>query len=112
VSPAKILNEPSAIYFEAKDARAVAKFGPDPEGEAAWEAATGLLKKLAMLIEGPFVLGEEVSYADFVMMGFLRHAWRAGGADVLERILRTDESGKLRGVYEGVEGKGLLERSD
>lgn len=74
--------------------------------------ATGELQNLAKLIKGPFVLGEEVSYADFVVVGFLRHAWRAAGIEVLEKVLRTDESGKLRGVYEGVEKKGLLERSD
>ena len=74
--------------------------------------ATEELKNLAKLIKAPFVLGEEVSYADFVVVGFLRHAWRAAGMEVLERVLRTDESGKLRGVYEGVEKKGLLERSD
>lgn len=112
MSPLKILNGSSAIYFAIKDAKDVAEYGPDPEGEAAWEAATQPLKNLAKLIKGPFVLGEEVSYADFVVVGVLRHAWKAGGVDVLERILQTDDSGKLKGVYKGVESKGLFDGRD
>ncbi|RDW63453.1 hypothetical protein BP6252_10998 [Coleophoma cylindrospora] len=114
VSPSnnRILNESSYTYFLVKDAKDVAEYGPDPEGETAWEAATEPLENLAKLVQGPFVLGSEVSYADFVIGGFLRHTWRVAGAEVLERVLRMDESGKLRGVYEGLEEKGLLERSD
>lgn len=107
-----ILNESSHTYFLVKNARDEAAFGLDPEGEAAWDAAMEPLKDLAKLIEGPFVLGEEISYADFVLVGFLRHAWRVGGAVVWERIVGTDESGKLRKVYEGLDSKGFLERSD
>lgn len=114
ISPANtnILNETSHSYFLIKDAKDIALHGPDPEGEAAWVAATEPLKNLATLIQGPFVLGEEVSYADFVMVGFLRHAWRAGGQQIWERVVSVDESGKARGVYEAVERLGLLDRSD
>jgi len=111
LNPTKILNPPSATYFECKDAENILKYGPDLEGEEAWNAAKEPLRKLAGLIQSPFVLGEQISYADFVVMGFLRHAWVVGGENVWERVVGIDESGKLRGLNEAVKEKGLLKKS-
>jgi len=111
LNPTKILNPPSAAYFTRKDAENILEYGPDLEGEDAWDAAKEPLRKLAGLIQSPFVLGEQISYADFVVMGFLRHAWVVGGKKVWERVVGIDQNGKLRRLYEAVKEKGLLEKS-
>ncbi|KAL7930689.1 hypothetical protein V8C35DRAFT_132466 [Trichoderma chlorosporum] len=62
-------------------------------GEVAWSAATPSLKRLADVLNsnssGPFFLGDEASYADFVIVGFFEWC-RCVGDDVFERILSVD----------------------
>lgn len=63
-------------------------------GEAAWEAARPGLDALEDLVKGgefkvdggPFVLGSEVSYADFVIVAVLE-GFRRIGEDLFERIV-------------------------
>ncbi|TKA73768.1 hypothetical protein B0A55_07122 [Friedmanniomyces simplex] len=72
-------------------------------GERAWEAADPGLKELNGLMkeekrnEGPFVLGSEVSYADFVLVALLE-GMRRIGEDLFERIVGGDEG--LLAIYE------------
>jgi glutathione S-transferase len=65
-------------------------------GEAAWEGAEGGLKDLVAILGenggGPFVLGEEASYADFVLAGF----WAF--------MKKLDKEGDLFGRVMGVDG--------
>ncbi|KAK4541562.1 hypothetical protein LTR36_007859 [Oleoguttula mirabilis] len=66
-------------------------------GEQAWKAAeTGTQELKAVLTEhkrseGPFILGSEVSYADFIVVAFFESLRRIG-SDVGERVLGFDES--------------------
>jgi glutathione S-transferase len=65
-------------------------------GEKAWEGAEGGLRELVKVLGehagGPFVLGEEPSYADFVLAGF----WAF--------LKRLDKEGDLFGRVMGVDG--------
>ena len=108
--PRSVLRSDSVAYFEA--ARA-ARFGmplnvleKDKGGEGAWEKAGAGLDTLEELVKGgefkvdagPFVLGSEVSYADFVVVAVLA-GFRRIGEDLFERIVEGREG--LRGVWEG-----------
>ena len=65
-------------------------------GEVAWEGAEGGLRDLVGILGehagGPYVLGEEASYADFVLAGF----WVF--------LKRLDKEGDLFGRVMGVDG--------
>lgn len=82
-------------------------------GEAAWEAAGPGLDALDALLaehkvdDGPFVLGSQVSYADFVVVAILE-GFRCIGDDLFERVVEGRDG--LRGVWEAC-GK-WLERDD
>jgi len=76
-------------------------------GEAAWKAATPALERIAMFLhdtpdDGPFFLGGTVSYADFVLVGFLQFCRRAG-EDVFERVIKVDADGKFERHYKACE---------
>jgi glutathione S-transferase len=107
----------SVAYFNA--ARA-ARFGMPLEeleaqrgGEKAWEAAKLGLDALEALMgefkvdQGPFVLGSQVSYADFVVVAVLE-GFRRIGQDLFMRIVEGREA--LREVWEAC-GE-WLERDD
>ena len=72
-------------------------------GEGAWEAARPGLDALNALMsehkvdQGPFVLGSQVSYADFVIVAVLE-GFRRIGQDLFERIVEGREA--LREVWE------------
>lgn len=117
--PATLLNEPSASFFLRTRAE---RFGQPlarlAESEAVrsgrvWrEAEEGGLAALRELLRedasGPFFLGREVSYADFVFVAFLRFFERVDRRVLFERCVRFDEGfGRL---YEAC-GK-WLERDD
>ena len=82
-------------------------------GEQAWQAAKAGLDDLEALMgqwkvdAGPFVLGSEVSYADFVVVAMLE-GFRRVGEELFERIVEGREG--LRGVWEAC-GE-WLERDD
>jgi glutathione S-transferase len=66
-------------------------------GEAAWEGAEGGWKDLVAILGGngggPFVLGEEASYADFVLAGlwaFFKKLDKDG--DLFGRVMGVDEA--------------------
>jgi len=117
--PRTVLRPESVEWFEA--ARA-ARFGMELDvlervkgGEGAWEKAGPGLDALEELVRGRadgsgggrFVLGSEVSYADFVVVAVLE-GFRRIGRDLFERIVEGREG--LRGVWEGC-GE-FLERDD
>lgn len=104
--PKDVLRPGSVEYFERTRAE---RFGISlPEmaatqgGEKAWEAAVTPLKELAGLIKGPYVLGDEISYADFVVVAFLHFLQRTGGQEVREKVVsgKWDEEGKLGSLYD------------
>lgn len=62
-----------------------------------WEASKAGFGKLAALLErteGPFVLGEKLSFGDFVIVGMIKMFERMGGED-LEMCLREPAVWKL-----------------
>ncbi|KAK7542558.1 uncharacterized protein J3D65DRAFT_220487 [Phyllosticta citribraziliensis] len=97
-TPRVLLADVSATYFE--DTRKV-RFGmplsqleKEKGGAPAWEAAKEPLQKMAALLNqqsGPFFLGNEVSYADFVLVSFLEYAKRTG-QDAYDNIVAVDKS--------------------
>ncbi len=98
--PRNLLNERSKYYFEKTRAE---RFGmtldelekSEKGGEKAYETATPHLKELAELLnetKGPYFMGETVSYADFVIVGFFQFARRAGEDDIFPRIMQIDPS--------------------
>lgn len=72
-------------------------------GEQAWKAAGPGLDALEALMrehkvdEGPFVLGSQVSYADFVVVAVLE-GFRRIGQDLFDKVVDGREA--LRGVWE------------
>jgi len=97
--PRDILNEKSKYYFETTRAE---RFGmsldelekSEKGGENAWENAKPGFKELAELLcetEGPFFMGETVSYADFVVVGAFQFMKRAG-EDIFDRVMKIDPS--------------------
>jgi glutathione S-transferase len=65
-------------------------------GEAAWEAAAPAIGDLVAILRenegGPFVLGEEASYADLIVVAYWAMARKLDrGGDVFERGLGIDE---------------------
>jgi glutathione S-transferase len=94
--PALVLNPPSAQYFqetrEKRFGRPLTELRDDPEigGEKAWEAARPHLRTIGAILgenkDGPWTLGSEPSYADFVVVGYMIMFERIGH---LHDIVRT-----------------------
>jgi glutathione S-transferase len=113
--PAQVLNPPSTRYFqetrEQKFGRPLQELRDDPEigGEKAWEAARPHLRKIGACLsentDGPWMLGREPSYADFVVVGYLIMFERIGH---LPDIVRTggDEFQALWDASEGLRERG------
>ncbi|RMD44799.1 hypothetical protein DV735_g383, partial [Chaetothyriales sp. CBS 134920] len=100
--PKKLLNPPSAEYFVRTRSE---KFGIDLNtwaeregGDKAWAKAAPHLGRLVALLQehpdGPFIEGKTVTYADFVLVGFLRFLERL---DALWHALDVSESAKAGG---------------
>lgn len=63
-----------------------------------WDKAEGAVQEVVeMLREGPFFLGGEVSYADFVWAGFLVFCKNLGEEEVYGEVVRR--SGEGGGVH-------------
>lgn len=112
--PNGLLNPPSAEYFERTRAerfgKALSELERDSGGEPAWARFAPPLKELAGILKaegGPFVLGKEISYADFVIVSFLHFAKRIG-EDIYDRIAAMEPP--LRILYEA--SKSWLKRDD
>ena len=96
-----ILNPRSISYFVRTRKE---KFGmpldelekSEKGGEAAWKNAGPHLSELAVLLkenDGPFFLGEAVSYADFVVVGLFQFLKRISyDNDAFDRAMQTDSS--------------------
>jgi glutathione S-transferase len=116
--PVMLLNPRSAEYFERTRAEIFSMplselEKSDQAGENGWKKAeVGFEGIKAMLEEnndGPYVLGKEVTFADFILAGLwtmLERVDRDG--DVFGRTIGFDES--FRRHYEAC--KGWLERDD
>ena len=100
--PIKLLNNKSASYFNETRAE---RFGmpltelakSDKAGENAWKNAQPGLEEIAKILNedksGPFVMGKEVSFADFIIGGWFRFAKKLDeGGDLFERGLKFDKS--------------------
>lgn len=102
--PEMLLNPVSAEYFYetrnsrwgmplqelAKSARA---------GEVAWQGAEEGMVQLKGLLgenpEGPYIMGNEPTFADFILAGFWRFMERLSkGGDLSERFMKFDKSFK------------------
>lgn len=100
-----ILNENSREYFERTRAEALGKtlqeYASTDGGEEAWIEALPGIKGLGSIIgkeEGPFVMGDTPSYADFVIVGMLQF-FKEVDEDIYERLVKTEpEFGKLYDV--------------
>lgn len=102
--PRNLLNEASATYFRRTRSQ---RFGMPLEqlereigGEKQWEEARPAVQEIGGLLKengGPFLLGKEVSYADFILVGAL-HWFRRSGEGVYERVVEMEPS--LRRLYE------------
>ena len=97
--PKALLNEASLPYWmETREGW----FGPLDELEKgrdqAYEAMAPILKEVSAMLEedasGPFFLGKEVSYADFVWGGYLIFCQRLG-EDVIEGVLERSGNAKV-----------------
>lgn len=94
--PVRLLSEASRPYWyktrEARFGMKLDQVAAERGGQKAWDAAKPYLDQAtAMLKEneaGPFFLGKEVSYADFVWGGFLIFLQRIGN-DVWESFAKT-----------------------
>ncbi|KAL9127177.1 MAG: hypothetical protein Q9217_003885 [Psora testacea] len=112
--PRTLLNPASVEYFErtraARFGMPLAQLEKEKGGENAWKEAEPALKKLGELLKGkggPFFLGEEVSYADFIVVGALE-CFRRLGDGILERMIEIEPA--LGRLYEA--SKQPLERND
>ncbi|KAJ9608693.1 hypothetical protein H2200_006464 [Cladophialophora chaetospira] len=101
--PKVFLNTPSAEYFTKSREKSVGKSLDEyAQGkEQAFEDVKPFVKELggwfAENSEGPFLLGKEVSYADVMVLGWLRMLDRLG---VVDRIFEAEGGGKLKEAYE------------
>ncbi|KAI4122839.1 MAG: hypothetical protein LQ338_005591 [Usnochroma carphineum] len=96
--PRNLLNERSAQYFnETRSKRfgmPLDQFEREKGGDAQWEEVRPTITQVGELLKkkgGPFVLGEEVSYADFILVGLLR-LFKRIGEGVYERAVEMEPS--------------------
>ncbi|KAF9876567.1 glutathione s-transferase [Colletotrichum karsti] len=94
----KLLSERSAKYFWDTRKEFLNMTLPEFEekygGEKAWERAKKPLDESAALLnktEGPFFHGQDVSYADFIFVGFLDFAKKCD-EDIYARIIQASNS--------------------
>ncbi|RYO82489.1 hypothetical protein DL766_006324 [Monosporascus sp. MC13-8B] len=109
--PERLLNEASKPYWyekrEAKVGMPLDRLAREKGGDEAWKAAEPHLRKVTALLgenaDGPFFMGKEVSYADFVWAGCLIF-YRRIGDDVFQKLLDATGDRDLHlKLLEGVE---------
>lgn len=119
--PVTILNEASLGYwYETRRRRlgvTVQELEETKGGEAAYAAAEPHLRGLTALLlrgkeeeGGPFFMGREVSYADFVWVALLAFLERVDGGVFAEVLRRTGDEGVHRALLEAC-GAWLERRS-
>ncbi|KIX97164.1 uncharacterized protein Z520_07278 [Fonsecaea multimorphosa CBS 102226] len=101
--PKTFLNPVSRDYFVATREKAIGMSLDEyasKNTEQAWEDVRPLVKELAGVYaenpQGPFLMGNDVSYADFMVVGFLRMFDRLGAVD---QLFAMDGGEKLKEVY-------------
>ncbi|GAB7358875.1 hypothetical protein MBLNU230_g4098t1 [Neophaeotheca triangularis] len=112
-----ILPERSAEYFhrtrEQRFGMPLAEFERTQGGEGAWDGAGAGFEMLGRLLrerpEGPYALGKEVCYADFVVMGLWVFLRVLGERDLWERV-EGMEGGVFESHFEAC--RGWAERDD
>lgn len=99
--PELLLNPRSAEYFHETRSK---RFGmsldelskSDKAGENAWKNAEPALKAIKDLLHedesGPYVMGKEVSFADFVVGGLWAFMKKLDKGDLYDRLMSTDAS--------------------
>jgi glutathione S-transferase len=93
--PRDLLNDASVPHWMSTRPKwigmSVEEFERRNPAQGAWDKAEGVIHEVTEMLKedesGPFFLGKEVSYADFVWGGFLIFLRRIG-EDVLEEGLR------------------------
>jgi len=102
--PKTFLNPPSRDYFVRSRETAIGMSLDEyaaKNTDQAWEDAKPFVKEVAGIYgehaEGPFLMGNQVSYADFMVVGMLRMLDRLG---VVDKIFAMDGGDKLKEVYE------------
>lgn len=99
--PERLLNEASQSYFLETRAKRYGISLPemaksDRAGENAWKTAQPGLEELKSLLyeneDGPYLMGKQVGYADFIIAGFWVFAKRLGEEDIFGRLLKYDEA--------------------
>ncbi|KAK1517630.1 uncharacterized protein CCOS01_11887 [Colletotrichum costaricense] len=112
--PRKMLGEYSAEYFHRTRAEmfgvSLDELEKTKGGDEAWANAKQPLEGLAKLLDktdGPYFLGDKVSYTDFVFVGFLYFVKRAG-EEHYQRVVQHCES--FDKIYQACEK--WLERND
>ncbi|KAH0841280.1 hypothetical protein AYO21_04880 [Fonsecaea monophora] len=102
--PKTFLNPPSYAYFVASREKSVGMTLDEYEAknaEQAWKDVEAPVKELGELYaenpDGPFLMGKQLSYADIMVLGFLRMIDRLGHK---ERFLALEGGDKLRALYE------------
>ncbi|RYP61802.1 hypothetical protein DL769_007555 [Monosporascus sp. CRB-8-3] len=116
--PERLLSEASKPYFyetrEANIGMPLDRLARERGGDEAFKAAEPHLRKVTALLgenaDGPFFMGKEVSFADFIWAGFLIF-FRRVGDDVFQKLLDATGDRDLHlKLLEGV--KPWSERDD
>lgn len=114
-APRNILNEESCVYYNEKWAKVLGmslqQFEQENSGDEKWDAMRPLFAEVGQMLKedssGPFFQGKEVSYADFVLAGWLVYLRRLGEG-MFERVVGMEPG--LGRLWEACEG--LVERDD
>jgi glutathione S-transferase len=111
--PEMLLPERSAKYFsETRAVRVGMPLSEFAKQTIDWDAIGRGLETLKVIVSehqtGPYILGEQASYADLILAGYWRFLERLDKGDVFERCMAYDES--LRKQYEAC--RKWLERGD
>ncbi|EXJ65666.1 uncharacterized protein A1O5_11193 [Cladophialophora psammophila CBS 110553] len=110
--PKVFLNPPSYDYFVASREKALGMSLDEyaaKNTDKAWEDVKPFVKELAAIYaensEGPFLMGKQVSYADMMVLGFLKMMDRL---ENVNKFFAMEGGEKLKEVYEA--GAKWLER--
>lgn len=99
--PDLLLNESSGIYFRETRAKlfdmTLEEFAKsEGSGEVAWKNAEAGIKELVKILrerlEGPFVLGKDPSYPDFILAGLCAFVERLNQSDIFDRFIGHDDA--------------------
>lgn len=99
--PDLLLNESSGTYFRETRAKlfgmALEEFAnSEGSGEIAWKNAAAGIKELRTILrehpDGPFVLGKEPSYPDFILAGFCAFVASVDKDDIFDRFLGFNDA--------------------